>query len=776
METGEINLETKQCAEIELCDGIDNDCDGELTPEEQDQDGDGYVTCDFDEWLGSSEVIGDSDCDDSNPLIFPTSDEIPADGVDGNCDGQELCYTDKDGDGFAGGELTAIDGVDCEGSLLFSNSEDCDDQDSEVNPSLDEIWYDGIDQNCDGLSDFDQDADGQDSSDYGGLDCEDQDSTIYSSDTLEEGISDGIDQNCDGFEDCYVDADEDGFGSEVVFSTVDWSCTSTGLSQVDTDCNDSQSNVFPGANEICDGLANNCPNPIDSTEVDQDGDGYVACDIDSNGWEGDPLVIDGGDCDDTNPSTYPGAYEVWYDGYDQNCDGLSDYDQDGDGYEYDLYGGTDCSDTDPSIYLGAPEFWYDGINSDCGSGSDYDYDGDGSDSIIYGGTDCDDANATVFFGATEIWYDGIDSNCDGLSDFDQDADGFTSTAYGGPDCDDIDGLINPSVSEIWYDGVDSNCDGLNDFDQDGDGFFPQVYGGSDCNDLEALINPNATEINGDFVDQNCDGIVNTFLSVGDLFPGELRFSEFHLYTGNTSNDEWVEIYNPTIYQIDLQGLEIDANFDSAIISQSLIIEPNDRVVLLANANLFYWLHNLLWTVPTYEIGFGFDISNEYVSLIANGTTITSISIPSIPTGNNYIGVSYVPMDLSLVSTEDIYWWCISQSPYGSGWYPRVGTPGTPNDVCDADGDLDFWDSDCDETDSSIYSLATEYWYDGVDQNCDGWSDYDSDYDGYDSDLYGGNDCDDTNGYVNPGETEIVGDGVDQNCDGFDTNTIPGPVD
>ena len=39
----------------------------------------------------------------------------------------------------------------------------------------------------------------------------------------------------------------------------------------------------------------------------------------------------GPDCNDLTVAVYYGAAETWYDGVDQNCDGFSDYDQDGDG-------------------------------------------------------------------------------------------------------------------------------------------------------------------------------------------------------------------------------------------------------------------------------------------------------------------------------------------------------------------------------------------------------------------------------------------------------------
>ncbi len=76
-------------------------------------------------------------------------------------------------------------------------------------------------------------------------------------------------------------------------------------------------------------------------------------------------------------------------------------------------------------------------------------------------------------------------------------------------------------------------------------------------------------------------------------------------------------------------------------------------------------------------------------------------------------------------------------------------------------------TDCNNFNAAIHPGATEHWYDGVDQNCDGRNDYDRDGDGFISDDYGGDDCDDseTGPSVNPSMNEIY-DGIDNDCNGI----------
>ncbi len=82
------------------------------------------------------------------------------------------------------------------------------------------------------------------------------------------------------------------------------------------DCDDYNSQIYPGAIEICDCLDNNYDGVID--------DRCDGCtDIDGDGW-----CIEDGDCDDNNAHIYPGHNEKrerWgQDNVDNDCNGIID--------------------------------------------------------------------------------------------------------------------------------------------------------------------------------------------------------------------------------------------------------------------------------------------------------------------------------------------------------------------------------------------------------------------------------------------------------------------
>ena len=166
-------------AASERCNGTDDDCDGDTDEDSAvdaptwypDLDADGYggaasvVSCDapvaVDSCAAPDGYVGDAtDCDDDRPATHPDAAEIWYDGVDQACDGGS--DFDQDGDG----------------QDAASAGPDCDDTDAAAYDGAAEIWYDGVDEDCAGGNDYDQDGDGLVALAEGGDDCDDTDVAV----------------------------------------------------------------------------------------------------------------------------------------------------------------------------------------------------------------------------------------------------------------------------------------------------------------------------------------------------------------------------------------------------------------------------------------------------------------------------------------------------------------------------------------------------------------------------------------------------------------------
>ena len=363
----------------------------------------------------------DVDCDDTDPASYPGATEV-CDGIDNDCDGQidegltTTYYADADGDGY-GNANAPVQACSAPAGHV-ANSTDCDDGDATVYPNAPEVC-DGLDNDCDGQIDegltttYYADADGDGYGDANApvqacsapaghvadaTDCDDGDATVYPN---APEICDGLDNDCDGQIDedglttYYLDSDNDGFG-DAANSTQ--ACDApAGYVLNDTDCDDGNASIFPGAPETCDGLDNDCDGQTDegvtmTYYADADGDGYgdanapvQACSAPAG------HVADATDCDDGNAAVYPNAPEIC-DGLDNDCDGQTDEgvtttyyaDADGDGYgdanapvqacsapAGHVADATDCDDGDPNVYIGAtcddgdPATTGDVIGADC---------------------------------------------------------------------------------------------------------------------------------------------------------------------------------------------------------------------------------------------------------------------------------------------------------------------------------------------------------------------------------------------------------------------------
>lgn len=193
---------------------VDSDTGDDCTPSswyaDTDNDGYGAGTAVSACLAPTAHVAVDGDCDDSNATVHPGAEEI-CNGEDDDCDGEAdppdllpvlTCYRDMDEDGW-GVEDSTFESCACPTGYA-TQAGDCDDGDAAVNPGAAEVWYDGLDQDCVEQDEFDADADGWQVDE----DCDDVDPAVNPD--AEEVCGNGIDDDCDGLPGaCGLDADWD---------------------------------------------------------------------------------------------------------------------------------------------------------------------------------------------------------------------------------------------------------------------------------------------------------------------------------------------------------------------------------------------------------------------------------------------------------------------------------------------------------------------------------------------------------------------------------------
>ena len=460
-----------------------------------DKDGDGYP-------------IG-VDCDDGSVAINPGAAER-CDGVDNDCDGEidedgvdaPFWYADHDGDGFG---VTVYLEYACtmpEGYAAVDG--DCDDFDAAVNPDAVEVC-DNIDNDCD---------------------------------TVVDGAF------AEGKTDFYRDGDGDGYGdAESILAGCD---VPAGYVDNDEDCDDSKATDYPGADELCDEVDNDCDGRLDETCGISVGDAFAS-------FVGEDILDYAGyDLDGTGDLNGDGFNDLVV-GAPQYDSGLTNV-----GRVYVVDGPVTAGEHDlasaDGMITGEARSGYLGYELRSG----HDFDADGYDDLLVSAyyadvtpsADSNEGLAYLFSGPISGDVDLADATL--VISGENDTDLMGQYYLDGLGDLDGSGAVDLAVGAHYFDPVDPT-DETTDYQQGGALylFFDPASGSLSGADADAVVVGTSTAeyigYNADAADLDGDGL-------RDLVVGASGEAEVYIYTGSMSG----------VYTVDDADILLDGNSGSAV--------------------------------------------------------------------------------------------------------------------------------------------------------------------------------------------------------------------
>ena len=545
-----------EAAEPEQCDGLDNDCDGDVDEGFEDTDGDGKPDCLTNDKDGDGVVDGLDNC----PAIFnPDQKDFDLDTVGDKCD------PDDDND-------------------KAPDEDDCAPKDDDVYPGADEVC-DGKDNNCnyvvdEGFEDADFDGwkncmdDDDDNDGYvDGLDCAPTVAAIHPG---AAEVCDGKDNNCN---------------SQVDEELGEMTCGKGNCLHTVALCADGKVQLCDplegAALEVCDGADNDCDGLVDE-DMGSTTCGLGPCQHTTANCVGGLTV----QCDPLQ-----GAVAEVCDGADNDCDGKVDEE-----LGSASCGKGPCKHTVPNCVGGVEQTCdaLQGATKEVCDGEDNDCDGETDENlgaVTCGKGPCQHLQPNCVDGVIRVCdpyqdaqaevCDGVDNDCDGVVDDEQ---GFTSCGLGvcahtvancldglPQECDSLEG-----VGAEVCDGLDNDCDGKVDEDQPvlacGQGpcfhTVQSCVGGveHECDPMQGA-GPEVC----DGVDNNCNG--ETDEGLGDVACGEGICFHVVPYCVNGK----VGVCNPFqgVGQEDCDGVDNDCNG---------LVDDGIGLISCGIGDCFHWVH------------------------------------------------------------------------------------------------------------------------------------------------------------------------------------------
>jgi Right handed beta helix region/Putative metal-binding motif len=601
-------------------------------------------------------------------------------------------YKDADGDEY--GNSSDITQACSQPLNYVSNSDDCDDSNENINPGVEEVCN-GADDNCDGQTDG---------------------------------------ENSQGCTTYYKDSDGDGYG---VTGDSRCLCSADGnySATVDGDCDDSNENINPGVEEVCNGADDNCDGQVDEGVTttyyqDLDSDGYGDPGITTQACMlPDGFVPNGSDnCinhynpdqNDTDGDNFGDACDTCYTDPDKTEPGVcgcdtADTDADGDGVPH-------CNDECDSN----PDKTEPGI---CGCDmADTDADGDG---VPHCNDECD-SNPDK----TEPGVCGCDT-----ADTDSDGDGT-------PDCIELIWYVNGSVENSgsgssWNQAFKTITEAINAADENHEiwvkgGNYPlssrievrkaiAIYGGFSGNETlksERDLSNNVTTIDGQgsgdcisvYTTATIEGFVITGAGSGDYdfgvaieSGGDLTLTRSRIENnGDTGIVSFgvLEIKNCIVSGNNNRGVSLSTGSNSKVINCTIVGNKNGIHMVGTDPEAL-----LINNIVTFNTGYGicdFSISDTAIveifnnNVFENGTNYTSglIADTDISTdplfdntedGNYRITALSPCIDVGTNQENNDIDFEGDERPYGAGYDIGVDEYNPNNMDSDGDGVTDFKD-------------------------------------------------------------------------------------